>query len=92
MLGTLAICSLGWVGVYYGNRERRRQRREMLEARFALYPLFLAEDDRNILKQMKDFEEAELEIMKNIPAWRAGESVYYNTRWIMPVPDNLELP
>ena len=92
LLGTLGLCSLGWVGVIYGNRERRRLRRELVDARIALYPLLLAEQDRNVLKQMKDFEEAELEIMKNVPGWRAGESVYYNTRWIKPIQNSLELP
>ena len=90
MLGMLGVCSVGWVGVYFGNKERRRLRRELFDARIALYPLLLAELDRNILKQMKDFEEAEMEIMKNVPGWRAGESVYYNTRWIKPTQINLD--
>ncbi|KAI6645939.1 hypothetical protein LOD99_13196 [Oopsacas minuta] len=92
LLGTLIIMSFGWVLVIRTNRERRMFRREMREARIALYPLFLAENDRNTLRGMKNFEDAELEIMKNVPGWRAGESVYYNTRWIKPIQINLETP
>ena len=90
LLGSLAVSAVGWVLVTITNRERKMFRREMTDARIALYPLFLAEHDRNTLRQMKDFEDAEVEIMKDIPGWRAGESVYYTTRWVKPIQTNLD--
>ena len=59
-----------------------------MDARIAIYPLLLAENDRIILKRMKDFEIAELEIMKDVPGWRSGESVYFTEKWIAPHSDN----
>lgn len=92
LLGSLAVSAVGWVLVTITNRERRMFRRQMMDARIALYPLFLAEHDRNTLRQMKDFEDAEVEIMKDVPSWRAGESVYYTTRWVKPIQTNLDTP
>jgi len=41
---------------------------------------------------MKLFEEEEAQIMKDVPGWKVGESVYHVDRWIPPVPEQLKSP
>ena len=45
-----------------------------------------------ILRGMKLFEEEEAQIMKDVPGWKVGESVYHADRWIPPVPEQLKSP
>ncbi|XP_055474765.1 NADH dehydrogenase [ubiquinone] 1 alpha subcomplex subunit 13 [Psammomys obesus] len=66
------------------NRERRRLQIEDLEARIALMPLFLAEKDRRILQILRENLEEEAIIMKDVPNWKVGESVFHTTRWVPP--------
>ena len=35
---------------------------------------------------MKAFEEEEAQIMKDVPDWKVGESVYNTEKWIPPLP------
>lgn len=38
------------------------------------------------LKALKENEEMEALIMKDVPGWTVGESVYNTEKWITPVP------
>ncbi|XP_010177154.1 PREDICTED: NADH dehydrogenase [ubiquinone] 1 alpha subcomplex subunit 13, partial [Mesitornis unicolor] len=60
------------------NRERRRLLIEELESRFAFMPL--------LLRQNLD-EEAK--IMKDVPGWKVGESLFHTDRWVPPTVDEL---
>jgi len=64
----------------------RENRKEQLNARLALLPLLQAEQDRRVLRAMKAFEEEEAQIMKDVPDWKVGESVYNTEKWIPPLP------
>ena len=35
---------------------------------------------------MKAFEKEEAEIMKDVPGWEVGKSVYNTDKWIPPLP------
>ncbi|XP_007994116.3 NADH dehydrogenase [ubiquinone] 1 alpha subcomplex subunit 13 [Chlorocebus sabaeus] len=67
------------------NRERRRLQIEDFEARIALMPLFQAETDRRTLQMLRENLEEEAIIMKDVPDWKVGESVFHTTRWVPPV-------
>ena len=43
-----------------------------------------AEEDRRYVSAKKVAVEREAEIMKDVPGWKAGESVYNNGRWMPP--------
>uniref|UniRef100_A0A8C5LCQ7 NADH dehydrogenase [ubiquinone] 1 alpha subcomplex subunit 13 n=2 Tax=Jaculus jaculus TaxID=51337 RepID=A0A8C5LCQ7_JACJA len=66
------------------NRERRRLQIEDMEARIALMPLFQAEKDRRTLQMLRENLEEEAVIMKDVPDWKVGESVFNTTRWVPP--------
>ena len=48
--------------------------------------------NHRILRGMKLFEEEEAQIMKDVPGWKVGESVYHVDRWIPPVSGQLKSP
>ncbi|XP_041379473.1 NADH dehydrogenase [ubiquinone] 1 alpha subcomplex subunit 13-like [Gigantopelta aegis] len=74
------------LGGVQSNKERRRLRKEQLNARLSLLPLVQAEEDRRILRAMKAFEAEEALIMKDVPGWKVGESVYHTDKWVPPNP------
>ena len=45
-----------------------------------------------VLRAMQSFEEEEALIMKDVPGWKVGESVYHSERWIPPNPAQLKFP
>ncbi|EPY87236.1 NADH dehydrogenase [ubiquinone] 1 alpha subcomplex subunit 13 [Camelus dromedarius] len=67
------------------NRERRRLQIEDFEARIALMPLLQAEKDRRVLQMLRENLEEEAIIMKDVPDWKVGESVFHTTRWVTPI-------
>ena len=90
MLGGIATMAVGFYFVAKTNRERREIRKEQLTARLALLPLLQAEQDRRVLRAMTAFEEEEALIMKDVPGWKVGESVYNTDKWIPPLPCQLK--
>ncbi|XP_040176507.1 NADH dehydrogenase [ubiquinone] 1 alpha subcomplex subunit 13 [Rana temporaria] len=71
------------------NRERRRLYIEELESRIALMPLIQAENDRRVIRTLRKNLEEEAIIMKDVPGWKVGESVFHTTRWVPPILDEL---
>uniref|UniRef100_A0A8C6YPU4 NADH dehydrogenase [ubiquinone] 1 alpha subcomplex subunit 13 n=1 Tax=Nothoprocta perdicaria TaxID=30464 RepID=A0A8C6YPU4_NOTPE len=68
---------------------RRRLLIEDLEARIALMPLLQAEADRRTLRLMRQNLDEEAKIMKDVPGWQVGESVFHTERWVPPTLDEL---
>merc|ERR1719374_290241 len=62
---------------------------EDLEARIALLPLLQAESDRRTLRMMRENLEEEAIIMKDVPGWKVGESVFNTERWVAPLSEEL---
>lgn len=81
----IGMSLFGYWTVFKWNRERRRLLIEDLETRLALMPLLLAESDRSILRQMRENLEEEAKIMKAVPGWKVGESVFHTDRWVSPL-------
>ncbi|XP_065434657.1 NADH dehydrogenase [ubiquinone] 1 alpha subcomplex subunit 13 [Chrysemys picta bellii] len=80
---------LGYYNLIKWNRERRRLQIEDLETRIALFPLLQAESDRRTLRLLRENLEEEAKIMKDVPGWKVGESVFHTDRWVPPTTDEL---
>ncbi|KAM9516263.1 NADH dehydrogenase [ubiquinone] 1 alpha subcomplex subunit 13 [Guaruba guarouba] len=80
---------LGYYTIIKWNRERRRLLIEDLEARIALMPLLQAESDRRTLRILRQNLDEEAKIMKDVPGWKVGESVFHTDRWVPPTLDEL---
>ena len=37
------------------------------------------------LRALKENEELEAQIMKDVPGWKVGESVYHTDKWVTPI-------
>uniref|UniRef100_A0A670YVU2 NADH dehydrogenase [ubiquinone] 1 alpha subcomplex subunit 13 n=1 Tax=Pseudonaja textilis TaxID=8673 RepID=A0A670YVU2_PSETE len=73
--------------IFRWNWERGHLAFEDAEAR--VMPLLMAEGDRRTLRLMCHNLDEEAKIMKDVPAWQVGESVYHTTRWVAPRADEL---
>ncbi|OZJ04315.1 hypothetical protein BZG36_03172 [Bifiguratus adelaidae] len=82
--GMAAICAFGFWRVAEGNLERRELKRENLWSRIHLIPLLTAESDRDAYRRTQAALKRESEIMKDVPGWKAGESVYNNKKFYVP--------
>ncbi|RMX38517.1 NADH dehydrogenase [ubiquinone] 1 alpha subcomplex subunit 13-like [Pocillopora verrucosa] len=89
-LGGAAVMAYGFYRVIMGNRKRCELRKEQMEARIGFLPLLQAEHDRNCLRLLKENEELEAQIMKDVPDWKVGESVYHTEKWVTPMPIQVE--
>uniref|UniRef100_A0A3B3HSC9 NADH dehydrogenase [ubiquinone] 1 alpha subcomplex subunit 13 n=1 Tax=Oryzias latipes TaxID=8090 RepID=A0A3B3HSC9_ORYLA len=67
----------------------RRLQIEELEARIALLPLLQAEQDRRTLRMLRENLEEEAIVMKDVPGWKVGESVFHTDRWTTPLTEEL---
>lgn len=85
----IGMMLFGYWRIFKWNRERRRLQIEDFEARIALMPLIQAEHDRKILQKLRENLEEEAIIMKDVPGWKVGESVFHSDRWVTPLPDEL---
>lgn len=56
-------------------------KREKLWSRIHLIPLLTAESDRDLYRRTEAANAREQEIMKDVEGWKAGESVYNNTKY-----------
>ncbi|SCZ92488.1 BZ3500_MvSof-1268-A1-R1_Chr5-2g07906 [Microbotryum saponariae] len=79
-----AICAFGFWRVGLGNLEKRELQREKVWARIHLVPLLLAEADRDIYRREHAALAREKEIMKDVPGWEVGKSVYHSKRYTPP--------
>ncbi|KAF5302468.1 hypothetical protein FQR65_LT08558 [Abscondita terminalis] len=75
ILGYLAVTA-GSCYLYYLNCIKvHRDELERRSAEFAIYPLILAERDREYMRQLRRNRDAERELMKNVEGWKVG--TYY---------------
>lgn len=65
--------SAGATYVYYlTDREIKREQIEMRSSRNVMFPILIAERDREYLKQLRRNRDEEDRIMKNVPGWKTG--------------------
>ncbi|XP_028297705.1 NADH dehydrogenase [ubiquinone] 1 alpha subcomplex subunit 13 [Gouania willdenowi] len=85
----IGIMVFGYYRLFMWNRERRRMQIEELEARIAMMPLILAEQDRRALRMLRENLEEEAILMKDVPGWKVGESCFHTDRWVQPMSEEL---
>ncbi|TNN78076.1 NADH dehydrogenase [ubiquinone] 1 alpha subcomplex subunit 13 [Liparis tanakae] len=85
----IGVMVFGYWRLFRWNRERRRLQIEDMEARIALMPLLQAEQDRRTLRVMRENLEEEAIIMKDVPGWKVGQSVFHTDRWVTPLSEEL---
>ncbi|EPQ28255.1 uncharacterized protein PFL1_04082 [Pseudozyma flocculosa PF-1] len=79
-----AICGYGFYKVGQGNLEQRELKRERAWSRIHLIPMLMAEADRDAYRREQAQLAREKEIMKDVPDWEAGKSVYNTKRYTAP--------
>jgi len=90
MASALGFMGVGFFFVARGNQNRRELSKEQKIARLNLLPILQAESDRWVLNRLKENLEKEKLIMKDVPGWTPGTSVYNNAeRWITPRDEEL---
>ncbi|KAL3726786.1 hypothetical protein ACJRO7_031652 [Eucalyptus globulus] len=83
-LAAFGAFSWGMYQVGQGNKIRRALKEEKYAARRAILPVLQAEEDERFVKEWKKYLEYEAEVMKDVPGWKVGESVYHSGRWVPP--------
>ncbi|AYO44254.1 NADH dehydrogenase [ubiquinone] 1 alpha subcomplex subunit 13 [Malassezia restricta CBS 7877] len=81
MLSAVGITAFGFWRLGLGNVERRELARERAWSRIYLAPLLLAEADRDAYRRDRASELREKKLMKDVPGWEAGKSVYNSKRY-----------
>lgn len=72
----------GFYRVGKTNREKNIEKAADREVRYAMAPILQAESDRWFVAREMEIKQKEAEIMKDVPGFRPGESVYYTKRWV----------
>ncbi|PKI66775.1 hypothetical protein CRG98_012781 [Punica granatum] len=67
----------------------RALKEEKYAARRAILPTLQAEEDERFVKEWKKYLEYEADVMKDVPGWKVGESVYHSGRWVPPASGEL---
>ncbi|CAH7675371.1 GRIM-19 [Phakopsora pachyrhizi] len=76
------ICTLGFYRYGQGNLEKLELKREQMWSRIHLVPLLMAESDRDAYRRNRANLEREKEIMRDVPGWEAGKSVYNTKKYV----------
>ncbi|KAK1290008.1 NADH dehydrogenase [ubiquinone] 1 alpha subcomplex subunit 13-A [Acorus calamus] len=88
-LAAFGAFSYGMYQVGKGNKIRRALKEEKYAARRAILPILQAEEDKRFVEQYKKYLDEEARIMKDVPGWKVGESVYHSKRWTPPATGEL---
>jgi NADH dehydrogenase (ubiquinone) 1 alpha subcomplex subunit 13 len=72
----------GFYRVGKGNRERSAEQAADRELRYMMAPVLQAESDRWYVAREMEIRQQEAEIMKDVPGFKPGESVYLTKRWV----------
>jgi len=80
-LGVMGITSFGMYRVLQGRAEQRELKREKVWSRIHLTPLLIAEADRDAYRREQAALAREKAIMKDVPGWEPGKSVYNNPKY-----------
>lgn len=72
----------------------RMRRLEMMDSRYAVKPIILAEQHRHMMRHWRKNRDYENELMKDVPGWTTGmlydEPLYYNIRGRYMKPSHIE--
>lgn len=70
MFAGVTAMTIGGIYLYYINYKKiLKHEIELRSSKMAIYPMLLAERDREYLKQLRRNRDAERELMKNVKGW-----------------------
>ncbi|KAM7347182.1 NADH dehydrogenase (ubiquinone) B16.6 subunit [Cochliomyia hominivorax] len=73
MLGAYAAVTTVGMYIYYLNAKMiKREEIEMRSAQNVIFPVLIAERDREYLKQLRRNRDEEAKLMANVPGWEVG--------------------
>ncbi|KAH8237484.1 NADH dehydrogenase [ubiquinone] 1 alpha subcomplex subunit 13 [Drosophila kikkawai] len=73
MIGTYVAVTAVGLGIYYLTAKKvKRDEIEMRSAQNVIFPILIAERDREFLRQLRRNRDEEAELMKNVPGWEVG--------------------
>ncbi|KAH8386523.1 hypothetical protein KR093_001039 [Drosophila rubida] len=73
MIGAYLAATIGGMAIYYLTaRKVKRDEIEMRSAENVIFPILIAERDREFLRQLRRNRDEEAELMKNVPGWEVG--------------------
>lgn len=76
MLGTYAAVTTVGLYIYYLNAKMiKREEIEMRSAENVIFPVLIAERDREFLKQLRRNRDEEAKLMANVPGWEVAQVV-----------------
>ncbi|KAL4400778.1 mitochondrial respiratory chain complex I protein [Malassezia pachydermatis] len=81
IFATIGITAFGFYRMGLGNVEKRELARERAWSRIYLTPLLLAESDRDAFRRNRASQLREKLLMKDVPDWEVGKSVYNTKRY-----------
>lgn len=84
LIGGTAFMAWGWYKLHMSNKRNRYYEWRKVEARIGIVPMLQAEEDRRYLQWVRDCRAEEAEIMKDVPGWEVGQSVYHTDKWHRP--------
>ena len=83
--GIIGATVYGFYQIGRTNAQKRHVTKERREARMAIMPYLQAEQDKMLAEQIAQANAKEAEVMKHVPGWKVGESVYSQPRrWKQP--------
>lgn len=81
MIGTYIACTAAGLVVYYLTAKKvKRDEIEMRSAQNVIFPLLIAERDREFLRQLRRNRDEEAELMKNVPGWEVRLILYHTEK------------
>lgn len=89
---SLGVMGYGTYQVYLTNREKRALKLEKWMIRTSLVPLLQSEEDVAFLERKERRLAEEARIMKDVPGWVVGESVYHSKRFVLPPLNDQNFP
>lgn len=72
----------GFYRVGQTNHEQSGEKMEERKQRYILAPYLQAEEDKRYNEREKYIRNKELEIMKDVPDWKARSTSYLTDRWV----------
>lgn len=77
MFAGVTAMTIGGIYLYYINYKRiLKHEIELRSSKMAIYPMLLAERDREYLKQLRRNRDAERELMKNVKGWEVCNVIF----------------
>ncbi|XP_037934861.1 NADH dehydrogenase [ubiquinone] 1 alpha subcomplex subunit 13-like [Teleopsis dalmanni] len=91
LAGYAAVTTFGLYMYYLTTKKVKREEIEMRSAQNVMFPILIAERDREYLKQLRRNRDEEAKLMANVPGWEVG--TYYGEPIYKTVPkDKLITP